>query len=246
MRLILFSLFLAIASTTWAEEVPGWAEYDRLVRKYAVMTAKTKGVKYREWKNNGQDVAALRSVLNQWAKVDPKKLPRKVRQAFYINLYNATMLDIVLRNYPIKTVTTLTDENFGIFEEPVVRMAGKTFTLNRLEKSILMSQFRDPRNHFAVNCSAVSCPPLAPFAYDGKHLNDQLDFVTRSFCKTAQAFQINTDDREIRYSKLFKWYKDDFYPDSPHRFISRTLQEYVPPDFKEEWLDYNWNLNDAS
>lgn len=229
-----------------AEEVPGWSAYDQLVRKYAVVTDKAKGVKYREWKNNAQDVAALRGVLDQWARVNPDQLPRRVRHAFYLNLYNATMLDVVLRHYPLQSVTKLTDQDFGIFEEPLVRMDGKKLTLNRLEKTILMSQFRDPRNHFAINCASISCPPLANFAYDGKNLNDQLKYVTRAFAKTSQAFRLNSDKRQIAYSKIFDWYKADFAPESPHRFLTRALGEYVPPDYEEVWLEYDWSLNDAS
>jgi len=233
-----------------AEEVPGLKTYDQLVRKYASMEPKTRGVRYKDWKANAGDMAALRNVLDQWAKVDPRQLSGTARQAFYINLYNATILEIALRHYPIKTVTTIGknqgEKDFSIFSKPVVRLNGKKITLNELEQKVLMSQFPDERNHFAVNCASASCPPLANFAYEGKYLEDQIKFVTQKFISSSQAFKINSDKRQIQYSKIFEWYKQDFEPESAHRYISRRLEEYFPPDYEEIWMDYDWSLNDAS
>lgn len=239
-------LALALATPAEAQDSPGQATYDQLVRKYASIETKTRGVRYEDWKANADDTAALSGVLNQWAQVDPRELRGRHRQAFYINLYNATVLDLVLQSYPIETITKLREPEFAIFEAPLVRLNGEKISLNELEKKRLMSEFRDARNHFAVNCASESCPPLANFAFDGKNLEDQLNFVTRKFCASSYGFRIDSNKRQLQFSKVFEWYARDFAPESAHRYITRVLGEYLPGDYEETWMEYDWALNDAS
>mgnify|MGYP002384587300 FL=1 len=64
----------------------------------------------------------------------------------------------------------------------------------------------DPRIHFALNCGARSCPQIA--IYSSTNLEKALNMATTSYCNAE--VDIILENAEIRLSKLFLWYKNDF------------------------------------
>jgi hypothetical protein len=64
----------------------------------------------------------------------------------------------------------------------------------------------DPRIHFALNCGARSCPQIA--IYSSANLEKALNMATASYCNSE--IEVLPANNEIRLSKLFLWYKNDF------------------------------------
>lgn len=105
----------------------------------------------------------------------------------------------------------------------------------------------DPRIHFALNCGAVSCPPIA--VYSGDDLDGQLDDATKGFLEGNTA--VNTADNSISLSMLFKWYKEDFgetnsaivqwIKDQAPRKLSEAVASLKTPTLN--YPSYNWDLN---
>jgi Protein of unknown function, DUF547 len=106
----------------------------------------------------------------------------------------------------------------------------------------------DPRIHFALNCGAVSCPPIA--VYEAESLEDQLDTATSGFLEGNTA--IDSDNNTISLSMLFEWYKEDFGSASDN--IINWIKDNSPQKLKEsvaqltkptlKFSTYNWDLND--
>ena len=106
----------------------------------------------------------------------------------------------------------------------------------------------DPRIHFALNCGAVSCPPIA--VYEGASLDEQLDIATEGFLEGNTI--VNNEDNSISLSMLFKWYKEDFgtFDDRVIEWIVRSspqelsgqVLKLIKPTLK--FPAYNWSLND--
>ena len=64
----------------------------------------------------------------------------------------------------------------------------------------------DPRIHFALNCGARSCPQIA--IYSSTNLEKALNMATTSYCNAE--VDIILENAEVRLSKVFLWYKNDF------------------------------------
>ena len=106
----------------------------------------------------------------------------------------------------------------------------------------------DPRIHFALNCGAVSCPPIA--VYSGDSLDSQLDDATKGFLEGNT--KVNTTDNSISLSMLFKWYKEDFGGSDDG--IVRWIKEHSPMKLSQsigaltapvlKYPQDNWDLND--
>lgn len=191
-----------------------------------------------------KDGAALDAYLDSLARVDPSSLARDERLALYLNLYNATMIDAVLDRY--QDGYSVSENQFAIFDLPLVRVGGRTITLNHLEHKIIRPEFKEPRIHAALVCAARSCPPLRPEPYTAGKLDQQLDDQMRKWLADPRLNQIREGDGPIRVSEIFKWYAEDFggvekigaYIDACHPAeTSGRAVEFIP---------YDWTLNDRA
>ena len=145
--------------------------------------------------------------------------------AFWLNLYNALIIDGVIHLGIRQTVR----EDAGFFRRVAYNVGGFRFSADDIEHGILRAnaghpiipgpQFgkHDPRRrfaleqidfriHFALVCGAKSCPPVN--FYDADRLDSQLDLAARNFLN--QDIEIDPDRRIIRLSRLLQWYSGDF------------------------------------
>ena len=110
---------------------------------------------------------------------------------------------------------------------------------NEIEHEILRPVFKDARIHFAVNCAAKSCPPLANRAYHADNLEEMLDQQTRSFINDPKFNRLAPAQLEL--SHIFDWYGSDFGD------VSSFIDQYATIDIKASakinWIDYDWRLN---
>ncbi|MDQ8209366.1 DUF547 domain-containing protein [Coraliomargarita sp. SDUM461003] len=215
---------------------------------YAVLLQKyvqPSGVDYPAWAENTSDVQALDLVLADWAQVDVAQLSPAQQKAFYINLYNAGMLQAVLERYPIKSVKSIGLIPFSIFKKDYIQQGERSLSLDDIEKGILLQKFPDPRIHFAVNCASVSCPPLRAEPYRGAQLEAQLEEQTRLFAASDQAARVDASKQRTAYSELFKWYASDFGVSQPALFLNRYRSQPLPTEYDVIWIDYDWSLNQS-
>ena len=194
--------------------------------------------------------AAFNDVLATMAAVDPAKLGREERIAYYVNAYNAWTIRLILDHWPgIRSIKEAGSFLRSPWKQDFVRLDGKTISLDGIEHGILRRQYSDPRLHFALNCASMSCPPLAGVPYAGAHLDDQLNTQTAAFINDPT--QTFVADGRLHVSKIFDWYGEDFGgPPGVWTFIRR----YAGPDLARAmdalsshdlvYMEYDWSLND--
>ena len=118
------------------------------------------------------DEKILNSYLRQMRRIDPREYKKSEQYAYWVNLYNAITVKIILDNYPIKSITKLGGLfSFGPWDEEVITVAGKALTLNDIEHRILRPIWNDPRTHYAVNCASFGCPNLQAKAFTAINSN---------------------------------------------------------------------------
>lgn len=203
-------------------------------------------VDYAGLKSREKDLDAY---LDALAAVDPESLSRSDRFAYYINVYNAWTLKLILEHYPgIGSIKEAGSLLRSPWKRAFVRLQSGTVSLDDVEHGILRPMFRDPRVHFAVNCASVSCPPLAGAPYEGASLDAALDAAARRFINNpANTF---FRDGTLHVSRLFDWYGDDF---GGRQGVWAFIRRYADPELagrmdaaKERtlaYLPYDWSLN---
>jgi hypothetical protein len=219
-----------------------YAHYAPLLERYATEN----GVAYEAWADHADDLALLRQVLNDFARVDVASLSTEAQKAFYINLYNAAMLQAVFEHWPIETVKTIGLLPFSVFKKPFIEQGDRRLSLDDVEKAILLKDYFDPRIHFAVNCASESCPPLRAEPFTAARLEAQLNEQTRLFAESKRAARIDHESKTVAYSELLKWYADDFPGDNPAIYLNRYRDDALPVDYRIDWIPYDWSLNAAA
>src|SRR5205085_11048007 len=150
---IIFAISASLRSTpAFAAEPPDHSAFDAILKA----TVKDQRVDYNAVKQSHLD--ALNAYLDSLAKVDPAKLDKNDQLAFYINLYNATMIRTIIDR--LKPGYSTADNKYGVFKEPLECLNGKTVSLNDLEYNIIRPTFKYPRIHVDLVCDASSWPPI--------------------------------------------------------------------------------------
>ena len=233
--------WLCLAATLQAAPVVDHSLYARLLFRHV----HDGRVDYDGFKT---DEAMLDQYLQKSAQVVPESLEQHEAMAFYINLYNAWTIKLILSKYPdLKSIKDLG----GLFNSPwkkaLVKLSGRTVTLDHIEHDILRPKFKDPRVHFAINCASNGCPPLAPFPYTGERLEEQLDAAVRAFLNNPDSNYL--EGNNLHVSRIFKWFGEDFNND-----VIGFFRRYADDDLKKRldekkgklrisYLDYDWSLN---
>ncbi|MDC7994235.1 DUF547 domain-containing protein [Altibacter sp. HG106] len=186
------------------------------------------------------DRAALNAYLQELSSYDPSN-DWSVQEllAYYINLYNAYTVDLILDNYPLESIKDID----GAWTKGIVPVGNRELSLGGIENGILR-KMDEPRIHFAINCASMSCPKLLREAYTAATINEQLDRATSEF--------INSDKNDItankpKVSSIFKWYKNDYTVDDRTdviRFINQYSTVEINPRVELMYKEYDWSLNE--
>jgi hypothetical protein len=215
--------------------------FDALLASYV----QADGVRYAEWHASTPDRVRLDEYLAVLAAAEPSKLTRYQRLAFWLNAYNALTLDLVLDHYPVKSIKDVDSP----WKRKVVTVEGRELSLDEIENEIIRPGWKEPLVHFALNCAAVSCPPLRAEAYDGRRLHDQLEEQAKSFLADSTTNFVDAKGK-LHLSKIFDWYRRDFEQEKVS--LVDWLRPYLPAlegraakDVKIDFADYDWSLNEA-
>ncbi|MDQ2999984.1 MAG: DUF547 domain-containing protein [Fibrobacterota bacterium] len=207
----------------------------------------------RYGRTSGTDRKGLESYLADLQSVKVSALDRKEQRAYWINLYNAKTIAIVLDRYPVKSIRDI-DLSRGLlkngpWDAKVLEVEGIKMSLNDVEHRILRPLWKDKRIHFALNCASLGCPNLASWAYTAKNTDSLLEKGARDFINSRHGAR--AEGMTLTLSSIFEWYREDFgknekelldflsnYAESPLKGMLRGHAGRIK-------YHYNWSLNDA-
>ncbi len=237
---------LALARATLTVVADPHAPWSSLLARYVVDGR----VRYDAWHASPDDVHALSAYVDALEGEKPSALESKAGLAYWINLYNAATLELVLTHYPVESIKDIGGTLKSPWKQKVVKVEGKELSLDEIENSIIRPTWKDARVHFALNCASIGCPPLASSAYVADSLDAQLDQACRTALSQLRWFAPETDRMSL--TKLFDWYGDDFakWAGGVRAFVAKygppeAAPRILDPKIKLEYMDYDWKLNRA-
>lgn len=174
---------------------------------------------------------------------------RDEQMAYWINLYNALVVRLVLDHYPVASIRDIGGRPDGPWGLDLVEVDGEPLSLNDIEHRILRPIWRDPRVHYALSCGAVGCANLQPMPFEGERIDRQLTEAAMAFVNDARCVRI---DERLVVSSIFRWYREDFGGSDRH--VISHLMAYAEPGLalalqRFDRVDadlFDWRLNDAS
>ncbi|WP_431786473.1 DUF547 domain-containing protein [Vibrio harveyi] len=250
--LVSFSAFSAPKSDLW----PYWKqsnqanktqishqEWQQLLDRYLVEQDENTLFRYNQV--SATDKAKLKQYIQRLAKLDPLQYNQAEQYAYWVNLYNAITVDLILDNYPVKSITKLGGLfSFGPWGDEVVVVNGKDLTLNDIEHRILRPIWQDPRTHYAVNCASLGCPNLQTQAFTAENTQALLDSAAKTFINSNKGVSIKGNSAQL--SSIYDWFAEDFGGEEQvFNHIAQYAPQYQGFSGKVKY-EYDWNLNQAN
>ena len=205
---IAFEALLVLVALPAKAETPD-AVWGSLLKTY--VSTPPDGINRFDYKRvSATDSKRLLSYLGQMQELDPSKMPDEEQKAYWINLYNALTVKLVLDHYPVKSIRDIRSGFFSIgpWNEELAHVGGKTLSLNNIEHDILRKRWKDSRIHYALNCASLGCPNLRPEPFTAQRLNEQLDHAASAYVNSPRGANIRHD--KLTVSSIYNWYTEDF------------------------------------
>lgn len=220
------------AASTRPDAERGWAEV--LARRVGADGL----VDYRGLARD--DSGALDAYLARVAEAKPPA-QRAEALAFYADAYNALVLRSVIRAGFPRSVLDVK----GFFDKTTHVVAGRTLTLDALEKEVI-KPLGNPLHHFILVCGAVGCPTLEPRPLVGTDVEARAEAAARRYLATAHGARRAAP--AIQLSRIFEWYAADFGgPAGVRAWVRPRLPAALAAELGADTpllsLDYNWTLN---
>jgi len=235
-------LMKEIARRSRQSAPPHWEEWEGMLKRYVQDDGK---VRYAEWAGESQSLEKVIEAMGR--KAPTEEWPRDEQLAYWINMYNAATVSLMLKNYPVASIREIKNRKGipflnSIFDRPFVPVAGLKLSLNDIEHRILR-RLNEPRIHFAINCASESCPALANKAYRGRELEKQLQSGALRFLTDPAQNSFGSGQSEL--SPIFNWFMDDFGGEEglKEKIKSWTGRTELPK--KIRFKKYNWKINNA-
>ncbi len=224
--------------------------WDTLVARY--VSSHRDGINrvdYAGWAASGR--AELRAYLEALAAIPVSGHARPDQFAYWVNLYNALTVDIVLEHYPVDSILDI-DISPGLFSvgpwgRELISVEGVALTLDDIEHRILRPIWRDPRIHYAVNCASLGCPNLQRQAFTAATAGRQLDAGARAYVNHPRGAAVR--DGRLHVASIYEWFKADF--GGSDSGVIAHLRRHAEPALAAELTgitrihddSYDWSLN---
>ena len=200
------------------------------------------------------DKIKLRQYIEEMASINPREYTKSQQKAYWINVYNALTVQLILTNYPVESITKLGESifSFGPWDDDAITISGETLSLNDIEHKIIRPFFKDQRIHYAVNCASYSCPNLSGTAYTAKNTEDLLSQGACDYINHPRGVTFESDD--LLLSSIYDWYIEDF--GGNNNSLIKHLLSCAQPSLKRKLTQfqnnpgdidyhYDWRLNEA-
>ncbi|MCL1077739.1 DUF547 domain-containing protein [Parashewanella spongiae] len=197
---------------------------------------------------NNEDRKILDKYLNQLQSIDPRHYQKDVQLAYWINLYNALTVQIVLEHYPIESIKNIGDGFTGPWNMELVTISGQAVTLNQIEHGILRAFWKDNRVHYVINCASIGCPDLPTHAFSSDNIEQQFNIAAIRFVNQEKA--VKFIDGKLHLSSIYSWFSEDFGSSTSatiehvKQFAKPTLKAQLDEFSAEVEFEYDWRLNE--
>ncbi|WP_158973563.1 DUF547 domain-containing protein [Cellulophaga sp. L1A9] len=209
---------------------------------------------------NGEDVSTIQQELANSTLEELENALRtdEEKLAFWLNIYNG-YIQIILSDAP-----ELYNDRRDFFSREQITIAGETVSFAKIEHGIIRkSQWplglglirkwfpnkferklrvdtRNFRVHFALNCGAKDCPPVA--IYTPENINEQFNKGTKEYLTKTSTY--TAENKSVAVTSLFSWFRGDF---GSKKGVKKILKanDIIPTtkDIAITYKNYDWTLD---
>ncbi len=199
------------------------------------------------------DKNLLDHYLAQLQRSPVSSLSRDQQRAYWINLYNAGTVWVILKYYPVASIRDI-DISPGWFSDgpwgkKLFKIEGQMVSLDDIEHRILRPIWKDPRLHYALNCASLGCPNLQQQVFTVENNEALLEQAATSFINHKRG--VDVVNGELDVSSIYRWFKEDF--GGSDQAVINHLKHFANPDLAAKLRNikeisgyqYDWSLNEV-
>jgi hypothetical protein len=225
--------------------------WDGFLKRYVVAPHPSGINRVRYEAVTADDLKSLKSYLQEMQSVAISTYSRAEQKAYWINLYNAVTVDLVVMRFPVKSIRDINISPGLLARGPwgakLVSVEGERVSLDDIEHRILRPIWKDNRTHYALNCASLGCPNLQPAAFTGENSEALLERGAAEFINHPRGVTIQKG--RLQVSSIYVWFQEDFGGSAEE--LMDHWQKYANPPLAEALEkytgglahDYDWRLN---
>jgi len=228
--------------------------WNSILGKYVINDAPSGINRFRYAAVTTADRRLLAAYLRKMQSITVSNLNRQEQKAYWINLYNALTVKVILDHYPVKSIMDI-DISPGFFsngpwDAKLLKIEGQDVSLNDIEHRILRPVFKDNRVHYAVNCASLGCPNLQDKAFTSSNTEQLLKKGAHDFINHPRGVHLRKG--RLTVSSIYKWFQADFGGNEAG--VIKHLQKYADAKLATTLskyraglkYDYNWQINEPT
>lgn len=195
---------------------------------------------------------ALEQYIEDLQAVAVSDLDRPEQKAYWINLYNALTVRVVLGHYPVKSIRKINISpgwfSSGPWGARLLTVEGEEVSLDDIEHRILRPLWQDNRVHYAVNCASLGCPNLPTEAFTAENTERLLERAAREYVNHPRGARLEKD--RLVVSSIYDWFRADFGGSVDgvlahlRAYAQEPLAEALEGFSGKLRYDYDWALNE--
>lgn len=199
------------------------------------------------------DRLRLKTYIADLASVPISSYRHAEQLAYWINLYNALTVDLVVDRYPVKSIRDIAISpgllSYGPWDRKIVQIEAEQLSLNDIEHRILRPIWQEANLHYALNCASLGCPNLAREAYTA---DNTAALMERGAVDFINGHGVRFEGSRIVVSSIYAWFTADFggtetaVLDHLRRYARPPLLQRLAGRVSIDGDSYDWRLNDAS
>ncbi|MCK5564081.1 MAG: DUF547 domain-containing protein [Planctomycetes bacterium] len=245
-------------------------KYSKILAKYVDADG---NVDYKTLRKKRIELSRLVKELDALHPAEMLSWSKEEKIAFWINAHNILTLKLVIDNYPIERKWyMIIYPDSSIMQIPggrnkiYFKVMGLEYTLQEIEKGILLDAFQEPLISFGLSYGTMGGAYLLNEPYVAKKLYDQLNKQAAKMLTDKRGIRIDKDNKIVYLTTIFNNYRSQFIAKYGHikRFRSRDehirsylncILEHVPADTEKylingdyvvKFQNYNWQLNEQT
>ena len=232
------------AQTPDSTRIVDHSPWEIMLKKYLVANHPSGINRFRYADVSSADRQTLGEYLGHLQQVRVSSLNRKEQKAYWVNLYNALTVQVILDHYPVKSIMDI-DISPGFFsngpwDAKLLTIEGEKVSLNDIEHRILRPIFNDNRLHYALNCASIGCPNLQPLAFTAANTEELLEASAVAYINSPRGARLIRG--KLYVSSIYKWFQVDF--GGSEAGVVKHLLHYAEGDLAVALRTYNKGLRD--
>jgi hypothetical protein len=224
--------------------------WDRLLKQFVVThPSGINRVRYQDIRADEQKL--FKNYLQTLQAMPISSYNRREQQAYWINLYNAFTVDLIVSRLP---VTSIRDINIspgllarGPWGAKLLIVESEKLSLDDIEHRILRPIWQEERIHYAINRASLGAPNLQPVAYTGENTEALLAKGAKEYINHVRGVALAGG--KLKVSSIYVWFQEDFGGDAEG--LMDHWRNYANPVLAaalEKYQgglshDYDWRLN---